>query len=415
MESEKKLSPVSDVSAWGMNIINYVGIIMANKQLMSPNGYAFNFGQISFYLSISVDISCVHFYLSIQPWIFAICLIGLTPLAERVSFLTEQITFCTGPTACGNATELIIAIFSLYQRKIDVVKYSLLGSIISNLLVLGTSLFCGGLANLTREQIYDRIFIFVIVVALPETSRREFPTPTAWQLIETEDVEDESDDLITEEEVVISCWSGYAWLTRMVVLIVVLSEYVVGTIEDASETWGLSASFTGIIFLPIAGNAAEHAGAIIFAFKNKLGIPELESMILEVAGLDQIPAGGRRWTITRLPNGLPILAFNIKFTEEGDIRVIEIKALCEDLRITENLEFPSLCSITDSTYTVKVLKECSPSWKGFADLRDASRIMDNMENSNIMAKVREGNKVVEYIASSMDILEDYVFFPCTFP
>ncbi|KAF4348824.1 hypothetical protein F8388_026652 [Cannabis sativa] len=59
---------------------------------------------------------------------------------------------------CGNATELIIALFALQQKKIDVVKYSLLGSIISNLLlVLGTSLLCGGLANLKKEQRYDRV------------------------------------------------------------------------------------------------------------------------------------------------------------------------------------------------------------------------------------------------------------------
>ncbi|KAF6153956.1 hypothetical protein GIB67_023733, partial [Kingdonia uniflora] len=139
-----------------------------------------------------------------------------------------------------------------------------------------------------------------------------------------------------------------------------------------------------------------------------------QDIILNVDGCitpDRRSFGG----IFRLPNGLPILAFNIKFTEEGDIGVIEIKALCKVLRIAENLGFPSLCSITDSTYTTKVLKkECSPPWKCFADLRDASIIMDNMENSNIMAKVREGNKVAEYIASSMDIMEDYVFFPCTF-
>lgn len=59
---------------------------------------------------------------------------------------------------CGNATELIIAIFALSQHKIAVVKYSLLGSILSNLLlVLGTSLFCGGIANLRIEQKYDRV------------------------------------------------------------------------------------------------------------------------------------------------------------------------------------------------------------------------------------------------------------------
>lgn len=44
MEDEKKSSGVSDVGAWGMNVVSSVGIIMANKQLMSPAGYAFSFG-----------------------------------------------------------------------------------------------------------------------------------------------------------------------------------------------------------------------------------------------------------------------------------------------------------------------------------------------------------------------------------
>lgn len=65
---------------------------------------------------------------------------------------------------CGNATELIIALFALHQKKILVLKYSLLGSILSNLLlVLGTSLLCGGLANLKKEQIYDRVRIHCIL------------------------------------------------------------------------------------------------------------------------------------------------------------------------------------------------------------------------------------------------------------
>ncbi|KAF6158985.1 hypothetical protein GIB67_042066 [Kingdonia uniflora] len=70
--------------------------------------------------------------------------------------------------------------------------------------------------------------------------------------------------LICPEQVALSC------CLPMPLVIAVLSEYVVGTIEDASETWGLSVSFIGIILLPIVGNAAEHAGAVIFAFKNKL-------------------------------------------------------------------------------------------------------------------------------------------------
>lgn len=64
---------------------------------------------------------------------------------------------------CGNATELIIAILALINHKVDVVKYSLLGSVLSNLLlVLGTSLFCGGIANLTKEQKFDRVIIHLL-------------------------------------------------------------------------------------------------------------------------------------------------------------------------------------------------------------------------------------------------------------
>ncbi|KAL4284078.1 hypothetical protein GQ457_16G023620 [Hibiscus cannabinus] len=254
-----------------------------------------------------------------RPWVFALSLLGLTPLAERISFLTEQIAYYTGPTVggmlnatCGNATELIIAIFALSQHKIDVVKYSLLGSVLSNLLlVLGTSLFCGGIANLRREQKYDRrqadvnsllLLLALLCHSLPllfrlsgasaaltadptlQLSRASsivmliayisylvFQLFTHRQLFEAQE-ESEDDDGVSEEEPVIGFWSGFIWLVGMTAVIALLSEYVVGTIEDASNSWGISVSFISIILLPIVGNAAEHAGAIIFAFKNKLDI-----------------------------------------------------------------------------------------------------------------------------------------------
>ncbi|CAI8599781.1 unnamed protein product [Vicia faba] len=93
---------------------------------------------------------------------------------------------------------------------------------------------------------------------------------THRQLFEAED--EGGDENIEEEEAVIGFWSGFAWLAGMTVFTALLSEYVVDTIEDASDSWGLSVSFLSIILLPIVGNAAEHAGAIIFAFKNKLDI-----------------------------------------------------------------------------------------------------------------------------------------------
>ncbi|KAH9603853.1 hypothetical protein KSS87_005973 [Heliosperma pusillum] len=247
-----------------------------------------------------------------RPWIFVLSLLGLAPLAERVSFLTECKRFAVGGllnATCGNATELIIAIFALYQRKIDVVKYSLLGSILSNLLlVLGTSLLCGGLANLSKEQRFDRnsadvnvllLSLGVLCHALPLLSQQSgnagtsadssilllsrassivllvaymtylfFQLKTHRQLFESQE-DDENDE---DEKAVVGFGSSFAWLVGMTVVIALLSEYIVGTIEDASITWGIPVSFLSIILLPIVGNAAEHAGAIIFAFKNKLDI-----------------------------------------------------------------------------------------------------------------------------------------------
>ncbi|KAE9603112.1 hypothetical protein Lal_00018702 [Lupinus albus] len=253
-----------------------------------------------------------------RPWVFALSLLGLTPLAERVSFLTEQVACYTGPTVggllnatCGNITELIIAIFALRENKIAVVKYSLLGSILSNLLlVLGTSLFCGGIVNLRQEQKFDRrqgdanslmLLLGLLCYFLPMLFKYGAASPTAdpalelsraasivmliaylaylifqlWthrQLFEAQVDDDEEEGNNASEEAVIGFWSGFAWLVGMTVLIALLSEYVVETIEDASDSWGLSVSFISIILLPIVGNAAEHAGAIIFAFKNKLDI-----------------------------------------------------------------------------------------------------------------------------------------------
>ncbi|KAL7092657.1 hypothetical protein ACP275_12G176900 [Erythranthe tilingii] len=255
-----------------------------------------------------------------SPWVFGLSLIGLTPLAERVSFLTEQLAFFTGPTVggllnatCGNATELIIAIFALTQHKIAVVKYSLLGSVLSNLLlVLGTSLFCGGIANMSKEQNFDRkqadvnsllLLLGLLCHVLPlmfkyagkspeltavgtlQLSRAScivmligyiaylvFQLWTHRQFFEAQEDEEDDDVVADDESPVIGFWSAFVWLVLMTAVVALLSEYVVGTIEAASDTWGLSVSFISGILLPIVGNAAEHAGAVIFAFKNKLDI-----------------------------------------------------------------------------------------------------------------------------------------------
>ncbi|XP_043723150.1 vacuolar cation/proton exchanger 3-like [Telopea speciosissima] len=305
------------------------------------------------------------------PWVFAFSLIGLTPLAERVSFLTEQIAFYTGPTVggllnatCGNATELIIALLALRQNKIEVVKCSLLGSVLSNLLlVLGSSLFCGGLANIKEEQKYDRkhadvnsllLLLGLVCLMLPilfkySTSSTAaspggnptlllsrvssiimllaysaylfFQLKTHRHLCEAQEDED-GDEVSSEEEAVIGVWNAFAWLVGMTAVIALLSEYVVVTIEDASESWGISVSFISIILLPIVGNAAEHAGAIIFAFKNKLDI----SLAIALGSATQI-------SILVVPLSV-LVAWVMGIKMDLDFNILEISSLALSVIVT---------------------------------------------------------------------------------
>ncbi|GMP49127.1 hypothetical protein CsSME_00016210 [Camellia sinensis var. sinensis] len=109
-----------------------------------------------------------------------------------------------------------------------------------------------------------------IIMLLAYVSYLFFQLKTHRQLF---DSQEEVDDGVSEEEkAVIGFWSAFIWLFGMTVIIAWLSEYIVSTIEAASDSWGISVGFVSVILLPIVGNATEHAGSIIFALKNKLDI-----------------------------------------------------------------------------------------------------------------------------------------------
>uniref|UniRef100_A0A0E0CJP0 Vacuolar cation/proton exchanger n=1 Tax=Oryza meridionalis TaxID=40149 RepID=A0A0E0CJP0_9ORYZ len=256
-----------------------------------------------------------------RVWVFAFSMIGLAPLAERVSFLSEHIANTAGPTAggimnatCGNVPELIIALFALHKNKMEILKWSLLGSILSNLLlVLGSSLLFGGIVNIGKERPLDKrqadvsigllllgVLCHIATLVSKYTSSTGdsissssamqlsrscaivmliayfgsllFQLKTHRQIFELE--EDSSDSSSSEDDAtdksVIGFASAVVWLIGMAAVTAMLSSYVVTTIEEASESMGIPVRFISIILLPIVGNAAEHAGAIIFAFKNKI-------------------------------------------------------------------------------------------------------------------------------------------------
>ncbi|KAL8507878.1 hypothetical protein ACS0TY_018431 [Phlomoides rotata] len=253
-------------------------------------------------------------------WVFFLSLLGIIPLAERLGWATEQLAFFTGPTVggllnatFGNATELIISMHALRSGMLRVVQQSLLGSILSNmLLVLGCALFGGGIAHFRREQVFNKpsaamnsglLLMAVMGLLFPavlHVTRTElhfgkselalsrfsscvmlvaygayiFFQLTNQKILycpinEESPTSEISDD---EEAPEISKWESIVWLFILTSLISVLSEYLVNTIQGASVAMNIPVAFISVILLPIVGNAAEHAGAVMFAIKDKLDI-----------------------------------------------------------------------------------------------------------------------------------------------
>eukprot|EP00270_Netrium_digitus_P012382 TRINITY_DN4016_c0_g1_i1.p1 TRINITY_DN4016_c0_g1~~TRINITY_DN4016_c0_g1_i1.p1 ORF type:complete len:476 (-),score=139.71 TRINITY_DN4016_c0_g1_i1:78-1505(-) len=261
-----------------------------------------------------VPISIIAVQLKVdEMWIFLFALLGIAPLAERLGFVTEQIAMYTGPTmggllnaTFGNATELIISLFALREGLLRVVQLSLLGSILSNmLLVLGCAFFFGGLRfkhqkfNKTGAMVNSGLLLMAVfgltspaVLQSTHTERHERSSELALSRFSScvmlvayaaylyfqlkshshlyEEEGEGNDD--NDEEEILGFWGAVVWLGIITVYISILSEYLVTAIEDAAADWNVPISFLSVIILPIVGNAAEHASAVIFAMRNKLDI-----------------------------------------------------------------------------------------------------------------------------------------------
>ncbi|KAI3804882.1 hypothetical protein L1987_26748 [Smallanthus sonchifolius] len=228
-----------------------------------------------------------------QGWVFMLSLLGIIPLAERLGWATEQLAFYTVPTVggllnatFGNATELIISLFAMKQGMLRLVQQSLLGSILSNmLLVLGCALFSGGITHRNKEQMFNKsnagmnvglllmavmALIFPTVLHVTHTELHIGTSVLALSRFCSCDTPTASSD--SEEFADISKWESIIWLGVLTLFISVLSEYLVNAIEGASVAMDVPVAFISVILLPIVGNAAEHASAIMFAVKDKLDI-----------------------------------------------------------------------------------------------------------------------------------------------
>lgn len=240
---------------------------------------------------------------------FILTCASIIPLAGYLGESTEEIATYTGPrlggflnATFGNATELIISFFAIRAGLFDIVKASLAGSVLGNiLLVLGCSIFFGGLKH--KELKYDSqqgtftatmLLFAVIGLSLPAvftlhtpekliTSRYEsLSTITSIILLSIYVIgmiysfRTQSDLYGVEHaEDVDTKWSlpiSITILAAATVLIAIESELLVSNIEPMTEAAGISKMFIGVILIPIVGNAAEHTTAIIMALKNKMDI-----------------------------------------------------------------------------------------------------------------------------------------------
>lgn len=270
-------------------------------------------------LLVFIPISIAAAFYKVDPIIIFITSgLAIVPLASWMGTATEEIAVVAGPSlggllnaTFGNATELIIAILALRAGLIDVVKASITGSIISNLLlVMGFSMLLGGLRF--KEQSFQPLVarvnassmnLAVVAILLPtafhfsssnvaEVTLQHLSIAVAIVLMAVYgltllfsmkthsylydagvaeiDGEEASEEEAEAHQPNIKLWVTVLLLATLAVA--VESELLVDSLEVATETLHLTPLFTGVILLPIIGNAAEHATAVTVAMKNKMDL-----------------------------------------------------------------------------------------------------------------------------------------------
>ncbi|AAU90627.1 MULTISPECIES: calcium/proton exchanger [Methylococcus] len=265
-------------------------------------------------LLVFVPVSIVLEWVHADPvWIFAASALAIVPLAGQMGKATEYLAEHLGSglggllnASFGNAAELIIGFFALRAGLIDVVKASITGSIIGNiLLVLGASVVVGGLKHETQyfnrtaaglgvtlaalsaiALVVPAIF-HLVVQGHPEPHERELSLEIALVLFVTYIlslvftlrthrhlyVGESSEE--TDEALGVGAWSMRKSLLILLVataLVAWMSELLVGAVEHAAHDLGMTNVFIGVILVAIVGNAAEHSTAVMMAAKNHMDL-----------------------------------------------------------------------------------------------------------------------------------------------
>lgn len=260
------------------------------------------------FLLVFIPVAVAGYFLQLPPlYIFFLSALAIVPLAKYIGEATEELTIYTGSAlggflnaTFGNATELIIGVFALHAGLIEVVKASITGSIIGNLLlVMGTAILFGGRNR--EKQTFNptaakasgsTLLLAVVALVIPAIFLQTAPGVSPY--------------VVEKLSVVVSLFMIIAYIASLLfsmrthkhlysqdvahaeakwsksksifILLVAtlavagMSEILVGAIEPLVVGFGWTELFIGVIFVAIIGNAAEHVSAITMAMKNKMSL-----------------------------------------------------------------------------------------------------------------------------------------------
>ncbi|KAI9368535.1 Sodium/calcium exchanger protein-domain-containing protein [Aspergillus egyptiacus] len=259
--------------------------------------------------------------------VFALNFLAIVPLASLLSFATEELAATMGQAlgglmnaTFGNAVELIVSIVALKDNQIRVVQASMLGSILSNiLLVLGCCFLVGGIRY--PEQSFNTTVASTMSSLMTVSSASLIIPATLYaSLTSAKDSSDTMENILflshwtaiillilyvlylwfqlrshahffeevsnevsgdpenpeagdeEHEEPLLNPWAASIALIIVTVLVAICADYLVGSIDSIVEKTGMSRTFIGLVLIPIVGNAAEHVTAVVVAYKGKMDL-----------------------------------------------------------------------------------------------------------------------------------------------
>jgi Ca2+:H+ antiporter len=262
---------------------------------------------------IPIAVLLEHFRPQAHTWIFFAASVAIVPIASLIVHSTEQISTRTGDAVggllnatFGNAPELIIAVVALKAGLFDMVRASLIGAILANLLLaLGVAFFLGGVRYHNQEynagatRVYSSMMLIAVISLVVPSAFNRFFSPDATMreeqllnlgmvvvllvayglyllfMLKTHPEFFSAASIQEEEHEEHEHWGMPRAVLSLIIASVLaawMSEILVGAAEGTGKALGMSQTFIGIVFLAIVGGAAESGSAIAMARKNKMDL-----------------------------------------------------------------------------------------------------------------------------------------------